>query len=138
MDAIRIHTLIDITNTKVIRLNQGTQLELDQQRNFITLVQCAEIKSIIIYQARPICETLDLKHFNFGHRYRGKHRVWTFEFQTDRSGVYLDSVGNKLGFLIEDLHEVPIIKKLNETINIEKPIFDCIDSATKNIIVSII
>lgn len=138
MEKIEIKTLIDITNTRVNRLGQGNQVQIDQQRNFITLIQCAEIKSIIEYTFSPTMEEVDLKKLGFGSHYKGRHSVWTFRFQTDRSGVYQDDNGDPVGLLLEDLHEVPIIKNLSETINIDKPIFDCKDQITKNTLVTLL
>lgn len=139
MEIIEVQTLVDITNTKVNRLSQGSQLEIDQQRNFVTLMQCAEIRSIVSYDATPqVKDSQDLKKMGFGSAYKGKHKVWTFQFTTDRDSVYLDNEGNPVGGLIDDLHEVPIIKNLTETINIDKSIFDCKDSTLKNTIVRLV
>lgn len=135
METIEIKTLVDITNTKVIRPNQGTQLELDQNRNFITLTQCAEIRSIISYMLPPSVETVEIKDLGFGSKYKGKQKVWTFTFQPDREDVYLDE-NNHIGHLIKDLNGVPCIKNLSETINIDKAIFDLEDGPTKNTIVT--
>lgn len=134
MDFIEIQTLIDITHTRVIRANQGTQLQLDQYRNFITLMQCAEIRSIISYELAPQLEEVDVKGMGFGNVYKGKHKVWTFRFVPDRQDVYLDG-DNPIGFLINDIDGVPMIKNLTETINIDKAIFDCSNFATKNTII---
>jgi hypothetical protein len=133
MQIIEISTLIDITNTQITRLNQGTQLEIDQHRNFITLIQCAEIRSIISFDNRPVVSTVDVKGLGFGSEYKGKHRVWSFTFVPDRVDVYLDNKNNELGALASDLDNVPIIKNLTETVNIAKAVFDCNNSATKNI-----
>lgn len=136
MEYIEIKTLVDITNTKIIRPNQGTQLEINQQRNFITLLQCAELRSLIEYSDPPTITTVDVKSLGFGSKYKGQQRVWCFRFNTDRSGVYTDSDGNPVGCLIDDLHEVPVIEKLTETINMTKAVFDCKDPANKNVIVT--
>jgi len=135
MQTIEIKTLIDITNTKVIRPNQGTQQELDQQRNFITLNQCVELRSIISYEQSPQTESLDIKSLGFGSNYKGKHKVWTFKFSPDRDNAYFDGQSNTVGTLIEDLHAVPVIKNLTETINIDKAIFDLKDPLLKNTII---
>lgn len=135
METIEIKTLIDITNTKVVRPNQGTQLELDQNRNFITVTQCAEIRSIISYDLPPRIETIDIKDMGFGSKHKGKHAVWTFTFIPDRQDVYLDEYGEQIGLLLQDLNGVPCIKNLTETINIDKAIFDLKDGPTKNTIV---
>jgi hypothetical protein len=136
MDIIEIKTLIDITNTKVNRPNQGTQLEVDQQRNFVTLNQCVELRSVVFYNNKPSCETIDVKDQGFGSVYKGRHKVWTFIFNPDREGVYRDDAGNDIGFLLEDVHGVPVIKNLTETINIDKAIFDLKDSKFKNTIIT--
>ena len=135
MEQIEIKTLIDVTNTKVQRPTQGTQFEQDQNRNFITLLQCLEIRSIVSYEHKPSFELVDVKGMGFGSAYKGKQMVWTFYVQPDRDGVYLDSTGNEVGTLLDDLHEVPVIKKLNETVNIDKAVFDTKDSSFKNTII---
>lgn len=135
MEYVEVRTLVDITNTRAVRPNQGSLLEINQQRNFITLLQCAELRSVIEYETPPECELLDVKNLGFGSSFKGKHRVWTFKFNTDRSGVYLfdnDPVGGLLG----DLHEVPVIENLTETINMTKAVFDSKDSVFKNIVVN--
>ena len=132
MVEIEINTLIDITHTRVIRSSQGTQLQLDQHRNFITLLQCAEMRSIISFEYPPEVTEVDVKNLGFGTAYKGAHRVWTFKFIPDREGVYVDEKNNIIGLLINDLDGVPVIKNLTESINIVKAIFECNDSIAKN------
>jgi len=138
MDIIEIQTLVDITNTRVTRITQGSQLELNQNKNFITLTQCIELRSVVYYDQSPSVNVVDIKGLGFGSSYKGKQTVWTFNFSPDRHGVYVDNEGNDVGFLIEDLHEVPVIKNLTETINISKSIFDLKDSKTKNTIIKVL
>ena len=133
MQTLEIKTLIDITETRVIRPNQGSQHQLDQQRNFITIRQCLELRSIIEFDFPPQCEQIDIKDLGFGKAFKGKHKVWTFRFRPDRAEAY--GPNNDLSQLIQDLHEVPIIKNLEETVNIDKAIFDCHDQNNKNIII---
>ena len=135
MYTFEIKTLVDVTNTQVARPNQGSPLEYDQNRNFITLRQCVELRSIVSYQVPPQVEKIDLKELGFGTDYKGKHRVWTFSFSPDRDGVYTTAAGDILGLLLDDLDGVPIIKNLTETVNIAKAIFDCKDIATRNTII---
>ena len=135
MQVIEIQTLVDITDTKVARPKQGSQIEHDQHRNFTTLKQCVEIRSIITYDTAPQMEVKDVKGLGFGSEFKGKHAVWTFRFVPDRTGVYVSDDGNVIGCLNEDVHGVPVIQKLTETINIVKPIFELKDSATKNTII---
>lgn len=134
MQTIEIQTLIDITNTRVARPNQGTQTEHDQYKNFVTLKQCVEIRSIINFAFEPQCEIVDLADLDFGSAHQGKHAVWTFRFSPDREGVYATD-NNSVGCLIEDLDQVPIIKNLRETVNIDKATFELKDPLYKNTIV---
>lgn len=136
MEYIKIKTLIDITKTDVRRPNQGNQLQLDQHKNFTTLLQCLEIKSIVHFDQAPEMEKIDIKSLGFGNLYKGKHAVWTFQFTPDRLMVYQDETGN-IGLLINDLHQVPIIRKLTETINIDTAIFDLKDVQRKNTIIEV-
>lgn len=137
MQTIEIKTLVDITNTKVSRPNQGTPLQHDQYRNFVTMKQCAEIRSNILYDFSPEMQIVDVKDLGFGSKYKGKHAVWTFRFSPEREGVYNNDT-NEIGCLNEDMHGVPVVEKLTETINIEKAIFDLIDSSSKNTIIKAI
>ena len=135
MEVIEIQTLVDITNTRVNRPNQGSQLEYDQNRNFITLRQCIEIRSIVSFDNPPLIEKKKIDGLGFGSSYKGEHNVWTFKFIPDRSGVYTSEDGNAIGSLIDDIDSVPIIKKLTESVNIDKAIFDCKNIYTKNTII---
>lgn len=131
---IQIQTLVDITRTGIMRPSQGSQLEIDQNRNFTTLLQCLELRSIIDFEKAPQKETMDLKGLGFGSNHKGKNTVWTFSFSPDREGVYKNTDGS-IGLLPDDLHAVPIIKNLTETINIDVAIFDLKDSKNKNTII---
>jgi len=137
MQTIEIQTLVDITDTKVARPNQGTALQHDQFRNFTTLRQCVEIRSIISYDAGPSVETKDLKDLGFGSNFKGKHKVWTFRFYPDRTGAYIEE-RNEVGALINDVNGVPVIQKLTETINMDTAMFEVKDPATKNTIIKAI
>jgi hypothetical protein len=135
MEIIEIQTLVDVTHTRVNRPNQGSQLEYDQNRNFITLRQCVELRSIITFIDPPVVETVDVKNLGFGKKFQGQHRIWTFRFNPDRTDVYTDDQDNPIGNLVEDLDGVPVIKNLRETINIDRATFECKDPLFKNIII---
>lgn len=137
MIVIEIQTLIDITNTKVNRPRKGFDKEYDQCKNFTTLKQCIELRSNISFDTDPIVETKDLKSLGFGDKFKGKHKVWTFRFTPERNGVYHNGI-NEIGHLIEDLGEVPVIKNLDETINISTSIFDLKNQELKNTIIKAI
>jgi hypothetical protein len=135
MEIIEIKTLIDITKPNVNRPGQGTELEQNQFKNWTTLQQCIGLRSNIEYDNPPAVETIDIKGLGFGSKYKGINRVWTFKFNTDRSQAYLDDKGNILGLLLQDINYVPIIKKLEETINISKAVFDLDSAQYKNTII---
>lgn len=137
MQFIEIKTLVDITDTKVNRPRPGLQLEHDQYKNFTTLKQCLEIRSNIMFDTSPSVETVDVKDMGFGSKYKGKHQVWTFRFTPERSGAYVEG-NDEIGALIEDVHSVPFIQNLKETINIDMAIFDLKDPAAKNTIIKAI
>lgn len=135
METIEIKTLIDVTNTKVVRPNQGTVLEHEQFKNFTTLMQCIELRCIVTYDDIPTVEEVDVKGMGFGSAYKGKHKVWTFRFRPDRARAFEDE-GNPVSLLINDMHEIPVIKSLTETINIDKAVFYTYESQQKNTIIT--
>jgi len=135
MEIIEIQTLVDITKTKVTRPNQGSPMAYDQNRNFITLMQCIELRSVVSYEFPPEVEKTDIKNMGFGTDYKGRQNVWKFEIIPDRVGVYTSEDGNVVGSLLDDINAVPIIKNLTETVNIDKAIFNCKDLASRNTII---
>lgn len=137
MQVIEIQTLVDITDTKINRLRPGLQKEHDQYRNFTTLKQCLELRANIVFESEPTIETKELKDLGFGSKFKGKHQVWTFRFSPEREGSYVEGT-NEIGTLINDVHSVPIIQNLTETINMDTAIFDLKDLATKNTIIKAI
>jgi len=136
MEHITIKTLIDITKPKVSRPGQGSELEQNQFKNWITLQQCIGLRSIIEYDVESTCESVDIKSAGFGRKYKGRQTVWTFQFQPDRSLAYDDSDGNMIGLLFADVNQVPVIKNLRETINIAKAVFDTDDPEFRNTIIT--
>ena len=137
MAQIELKTLIDITNTDVRRPNQGTQVEADQYRNWITLKQCIELRSLVEFDHYPIVETVDVKDLEFGTAYKGKQAVWTFRFYPDQAGAFATE-DNELGLLLDAIDKVPVIKNLTETINTDRSIFDLNDTKFKNTTVRLI
>jgi hypothetical protein len=98
-------------------------------------MQCVELRSIISYDNPPTVEEVDVKGLGFGTTYKGKHRVWTFTIIPDRTGVYIGTDGDSVSGLVDDVDSVPFIKNLTESINIDRAIFDCKNSLTKNTII---
>jgi hypothetical protein len=137
MEIIELKTLIDITNTGVRRANQGTQQQLEQYKNWTTLNQCIEITSLMSYDANPEPEEVDIKNLGFGKKYKGKHKVWTWRFYPDRVGAFADEQ-HQLGMLIASLEQIPVIKNLTETVNIDTPVFELSNADLKNTTLQVI
>lgn len=135
MEIIEFKTLIDITRPAVYRPGHGSELEQNQYKNWITLQQCIGLRSNVEFDNPPTSELVDVKGLGFGSKYKGTHRVWTFCFSPDRGGSY-DDEGKPLGFLLNDVDQVPVIDKLTETINIPKAVFDLENSQYKNTIIT--
>jgi len=131
MNIVEIKTLIDITATGVGRPYQGSQLELNQNRNWTTLNQCIGIRSLIEYNSEPTVETVDLKGQGFGTNFKGKQKIWTFRFETDQPLVF----GEGCELLVDDLDQIPVIKKLTESVNIDTAVFDTKSAEFKNTII---
>ena len=134
MEVITIKTLIDVTNTNVRRINQGSQLELDQNRNWSTMQQCIGLRAIIHYNRASTVEEIDIKGLGFGTEYKGRHRVWTFEFSPDRNDAFA-SKDDPIALLLEDLDMVPMIINLTETINTKQAVFSLYDEKYTNTVV---
>ena len=137
MEVIQIKTLVDITNSNVRRINQGTQLELDQFRNWTTLLQCIGMRAIIEYDYPPKVEQIKVDGLGFGTKYKGLHNVWTFTFRPDRENAFAKD-DNNISLLLEDLDLVPVIINLTETINIQQAVFSLNDTRYTNTVVKAI
>lgn len=134
MEIIEIQTLVDITNTNVRRNNQGTPQQLDQFRNWTTLLQCIGMRAILHYDNDPVVQTVDVKGMGFGSEYTGKHRVWKFQFRPDQAAAFADK-NSATGLLEQDLDRVPVILNLTETINTKHAVFEINDKIFKNTVI---
>lgn len=137
MERIQIKTLIDVTPSGVTRFQIGKELEINQQKNWITLLQAIELRSLIEFEEPATCDTLDLRALGFGEKHRGTHAMWTFTFSTDRDSCYANEK-SPIGFLMDDLHEVPIITNLTETINMNRPVFDTMSRFYRNTVIKLL
>lgn len=137
MEVIEVKTLIDITNTNVRRINQGTQEELNQFKNWTTLLQTIGMRAIIDYDKDPKCKTVDVKDLGFGDDFKGVHRVWTFQFRLDRGDAFAKD-GDPIKLLKDDLDKIPVITNLSETINITQPVFELKNLKLTNTVVQVI
>lgn len=124
---IVIKTLVDVTKTGVRRKEQGDAVKLAQQSNFQTLQQIINIRSLIEENADPSVETIKVDG-QFGSKFKGEHKVWTYEFTIDRPEVFNDGT-DPIGLLKEDFEKIPVIGALTETI--EKPLSFVVNDKNK-------
>lgn len=107
------HTLVDITNTGIVKYSPNDYHKRNQQRNWETVLQILSMRTQLFRADQVNSSKQDLKKFEFGSAYTGKHRVWTFEFEVE----FPDAV------LIDDFSQVPVIAGLDETTNSDLHLF---------------
>ncbi len=112
---IVIETLVDITKSGVKRKGQGDDIKLAQQSNFNTMQQVINMRSLINENSDPFVTTKDITG-QFGSKYKGEHKVWTYEFTIDRDSVYA-TAKDDAGLLKDDFQGIPIIGGLTETVS---------------------
>jgi len=130
MQSFTIHTLIDVTETRVFKHQLGSELA-----KFMTLLQTIGLRANPAFSQGPNVEELNLKDLFFGSAYRGHHRVWTFKFDIEYDGAFVDAAGNEVGLLSSDLHYIPVITDLTETIDFRLAVFDTSSSDFRNTVV---
>jgi hypothetical protein len=134
MRYFKVLTLVDITETKQYRKEQGKELEKDQQQNFVTLLQTIGIRVNPFYESGP--KLVDhITDQMFGTQHVKTTNVWQFEFGIEYEGGLTDSAGNPAGLLIDDLHLVPVITNLTESARLDPPIFDTKTNSNRNTVI---
>lgn len=109
MQRFKITTLVDITETGVIRNTREQEFTRNQQRNWECMIQ------VIGLRAQPLLLTSPLESKKtFGHY--GIQRVWEFEFSVEHTGVFGDSRSSTV-YLESDFDGVPFIVGLRETVD---------------------
>lgn len=104
-----IKTTVDITRSNPDRADPD-QIKQAQQSNFNTLLQGIGMRSNVEWDHDPKRSEDD------------SIAVWTWVFDAERDDVFLDA-GDPVGLLKKDLHGIPIIKNLTETIRLNKSCF---------------
>jgi hypothetical protein len=112
MPRYRITTLIDITRTDA-KKSDNDQYRLAQQDNFNSLRQSIELRSIVSWHRDPVKQ-----HGRLPDPLDGKAAYWIWEFETERDDLFLRG-NDPVALLKEDLHGVPIINGLDETVDFE-------------------
>lgn len=117
MSRYRIITLIDITRSNPNRDIKDHVL-LSQQANFNSLVQAIGLRSNLSWDVDPIKTDGTLPE-----PFEGRAACWIWEFETEQEEVFRKD-DDPVGLLADDLHGVPIITDLEETIDIDPQIFN--------------
>jgi hypothetical protein len=116
MPRYQIVTLVDITRTNPTRAETDQYL-LAQQANFNTLLQSIGLRSNVEWAADPVESS-----GNLPHPLEGKANYWTWTIEVERDQVFAKD-GNSVGLLLDDLHGVPIIGQLNNSVDIDPAVF---------------
>lgn len=112
----RIMTLIDITHTGT-RRQEADRTAYQQEANFQTVLQTVGLRVNLEFDKSPVSEDMSMTKTGFSDKYKGKQRVWTFDFAVPFEGALT------LSMLSNDFDLIPFIPGLTETAKIEQAIF---------------
>lgn len=116
MARYEIITLVDITRTNPAR-TETNKIKLAQQANFNSLLQAIGLRSNVEWSRDPRIKTGSLPN-DIG----GKATHWVWEFDVEREDVFLKDK-DPVGLLIDDLHNVPIIDQLENSVDLDPAAF---------------
>ena len=119
-----IYTTVDITPTGVINSKyknaKDYELKRNQQRNFDTLIQVLSLRTNVEDpRVDQFMIQLDDSHLFPSPDLPETFKVWSLTFKCDRYQVF----GEHNEALIDDLHMVPVIPALTETVPTFPPYF---------------
>jgi len=116
MPRYQLITLVDITRTNPTR-SETDQYRLGQQANFNTLLQSIGLRSNVSWDTDPKELTGILPQ-----PLNGKANHWVWLFEVERDDVFTKD-GNPVGLLLEDLHGVPVVDQLNNSVELIPAVF---------------
>ncbi len=116
MPRYQVITLVDITRTDPPR-TETDPIKLGQQANFNSLLQAIGLRSNITWIRDPKMYTGALPG-----DLDGKANHWIWEFDVEREAVF-DKGNDPVGLLIDDLHGVPIVDQLMNSVDITPAAF---------------
>lgn len=117
METYEIITLVDITRTQA-RREDADLLKKSQQSNFNSLQQTIELRSNVEWNTDPVPKYGEIPADSTVK----KARYWRWQFNIERELVFSDGV-NPVALLLEDLHSVPVINGLTETVKLAPSAF---------------
>ena len=115
MARYKIITVVDVTRTNPAR-EETDRTVLGQQANFNSLIQAIGMRSNITWIRDPQQHTGRLPIGT------GKATHWIWEFDAEREDVFLDQ-GNPVALLANDLDGVPVVDRLNNTVELLPAVF---------------
>jgi hypothetical protein len=122
----KVLTLADITKTGARRGEES--IAWQQQQNYNTFIGTLGLRVNPTVTTDPKSSNVSVGNLGFGKKYKGKQRMWEFSFETEYEG------GLTIEMLEQDFDLIPIIKNLEETIDIDPSTFRTKDEELKNII----
>jgi hypothetical protein len=129
MQRFRVTTLIDITKTNCYRDKTDKKM-YNQQQNYQTVLQTASLRVNIQEESEPEKDIVSVGNM-FGGKYKGKQSVWYWTFSTEfTDGLSVDN-------LVEDYSFVPVSLGLDETVEVDKKVFQTFGEET-NIIFEVL
>ena len=114
------YTLIDITDSSAL-----------QRQNLNTLMQTISLRANPLNVKVHMMGNQNMEDYEFGDNFGGNQNVWLLSFMVEQSDVFQNKNG-ELGGLIDDLHQIPVIGDLLESITLLPEIFDTKNILTKN------
>lgn len=116
MSVFKLITLIDITQSNAAR-TETDRIKVGQRSNYNSLTQAIGLRSNFEFWYDPKMETGRLPE-----PADGKATYWTWEIETERDYVF-DKNGDPVGLLVDDLHGVPVIVDLLNSVDITPAAF---------------
>lgn len=116
MSVFKLITLIDITRSNASR-TETDRVKLGQQANYNSLLQAIGLRSNIEFWYDPKEDTGRLPE-----PADGKATHWVWEFETERDYVFHKG-DDPIGLLVDDLHGVPIVVNLHNSVDIVPAVF---------------
>lgn len=119
-----LYTTVDITPTGIINAKyknvKGYELKRNQQRNFDTLIQVLSLRTNVEDpRVDQFLISLEHSHLFPSPDLPETFKVWSLTFKCDRYQVF----GEHNEALVDDLHMVPVIPALTETVPTFPPYF---------------
>jgi hypothetical protein len=116
MARYKIITLVDITRSDPDRTCKESK-KIGQQSNFNSLVQAIGIRSNIEWDRDP-----EMLSGRLPNNLEGKATHWVWNIEVEREDVFLKG-DDPVGLLVDDLNGVPIIPNLDNSVDLDPPIF---------------